>query len=250
MNIKSGFKTTGLWPLNLNWLNDNRDKLRLVEKSPLEKFDRIIKSHIANTSNSFGDMVKNLDYLYIEQPKISRQYEEGNLFKKVLSHLYDEAEAHVDDIQKKGRKQKKSQLGESYSAPKILNDNERLEKLDEMNEKKKVKAFKTSKESSVTEVESKNTKLKANEKIKSPNLSQTSLASSPSKLLKEYEALLTLSEVAEDEEEVDEFLEIDTMKNSKVSKPTSTTGRITRNTGLKREAISITKVLEDHRLQR
>ena len=42
ITIKNGFRSAGLWPLNKNWVYDNKDKLKFKTNSlsPLEKFEK------------------------------------------------------------------------------------------------------------------------------------------------------------------------------------------------------------------
>ena len=73
-NIKSGFRATGLWPLNLNWVAENKFKLKIHNrKSQLEKFEIIFKQHLQASKNGLQGLVKDCDYLNLEVSSNSKK---------------------------------------------------------------------------------------------------------------------------------------------------------------------------------
>ena len=128
--IRNGFKATGLWPLNLNWIQENKDKIKLLKVSPIDEFNKICARHSSSASEGFSGLVKNCEYLNIDLPKKF----DGQKLEK--SPFIQEIESRLANVEKNlarersDKKTTKNQLGEPHGAAKVLNDSERLEKLE------------------------------------------------------------------------------------------------------------------------
>lgn len=163
-NIRSGFRSTGLWPLNLNWLAENKRKLHFEEKSATEKFDIICKRHLLSSPNGFTDLVKQCDFLGIDMPdSLKKEKQEKNLIDSILTGISDRVEGHLQNL-RKNHQQKKNKLNESHAAPKILNEAERIEKLEATKKIKVQKTKVTSIKDQLSASQSNNKKKKANQR--------------------------------------------------------------------------------------
>ena len=128
-SIKNGFRTTGLWPLNLNWINENKSKIP-IRTSPEERFDLLCKKYLLNSPGGKEELLDHCKHLDLaisakKPPNI-------NQFEKSLDKSLHQAENSVLQLQKRStsnqRQPQNSQ--ENSSQAKILNDPRRIEHLE------------------------------------------------------------------------------------------------------------------------
>jgi len=127
MNIKNGFQGSGLWPLNVNWVKDNKQRIKLKNETNLQKFERILQKRMTSTKQGFQGMVKECAYLSVDLP--SKSPPSISEIQNSLDQLTGHVKAHLKDSSEIQKEKKLDKLGDSHGIPKILNSNERLERL-------------------------------------------------------------------------------------------------------------------------
>jgi len=88
LNIKNGFKATGIWPLNPDWLQENKSKIDFNQSlvSPTEKFEKICMNILLKSPTGQEGLINNCKYLDLALPlkKSYVQQESNNLEKNCL----------------------------------------------------------------------------------------------------------------------------------------------------------------------
>jgi len=143
-NVKSGFRQAGIYPLDLEWISKNQNKIPiLMIKSKESKFN-VLSQKLSQKHNSH-QLIKDLEplNLSIEFPLTNKSGSEEITLKRRLSDILTKSkEMHQKDKQITYRK---NILGENPSLPKILNEPERLKALSD--KKNEIEDKKTEKES-------------------------------------------------------------------------------------------------------
>jgi len=140
-NIRNGFRSTGVWPLNINWARENKDKIKLLTSTVTEKFDKICAQHLANSPEGAVGLLKSCEYINIDLPsKCSLIKGQEKTFCQSLYSISMSAEKHLSNAKKvKGVVKRKEPLGENRAHSRILNDDDRLNKLDNLKTKRESK---------------------------------------------------------------------------------------------------------------
>jgi len=133
LTIKNGFRTTGLWPLNINWLKENKSKIPKVI-SPNDQFKMICLNHNRNSQNGSEELLNKCSYLDLAIPKSINKPKQENKLDQDLDLAYHQAEIHVKKFKTSQKnisssQKNQNQIGEPYDKAKILNEPERLDKL-------------------------------------------------------------------------------------------------------------------------
>ena len=136
-NLRSGFRTTGIWPLNLNWVSENKLKLKQDCKTAIEVFDKICQRNISTSNNGFCGLIERINYLNLDFPK--QKADTSSNFNSILIQLYAKSEAHLKALRETTMDKKTNQIGEEHAKAKILNDKKRIQKLEEVKKKKVAK---------------------------------------------------------------------------------------------------------------
>jgi len=140
-NIKAGFKVTGIWPLNPNWIEENQDKIKLLNiKNGQEHFRFLCEK--ADLNSSRQELLSKLDYLNLSfHKKRLEENKKSQLESKLSRFVVDAKDYHLKA--EKGITYRKNFIGENFSLAKILNEQPRI---DLLLEKKKEKESKKRKE--------------------------------------------------------------------------------------------------------
>ena len=144
--IQNGFRTTGLYPFNPNWAEDNKDKFALAETLDIDKMNAKISAPDADLSFSHS-------YQLFEKrsENLGKAFEEfGANIQDQFPQLYNSVKEMLDSRVVQGSKLKEAALvfnlpentkvkkvgqarlnviGETFGAPRVLNSTERIQKL-------------------------------------------------------------------------------------------------------------------------
>ena len=129
-NIKSGFRKTGIFPLNENWVEENKSVLTEGSGDKSLQFDRLIK----RTKAFYGgekEVLKACDYLDLAyDPKGSLRESGRSDFADILDSIFNRVSVPSRDP-KQLQKKRFDRLGENPSEARILNSTERLNSIRE-----------------------------------------------------------------------------------------------------------------------
>ncbi len=133
-NIKSGFRKTGVWPLNMGWVQENMDMINSLNPSNLSIFESMLQ-RARRTKQNDKELLKSCDYLDLayypdEVLANSKPHDFGNLLGEILDHVTTERK-QVEATSTTNTKKRVNRIGESVSQPKVLNFMERIEALHE-----------------------------------------------------------------------------------------------------------------------
>ena len=144
--IQNGFRTTGLYPFNPNWAEDNKDKFALAETLDIDKMNAKISAPDADLSFShsyqlFEKRSENLGKAFEEFganiqdqfPQLCNSVKEMLDSRVVQGSKLKEA-ALVFNLPENTKVKKVGQarlnvIGETFGAPRVLNSTERIQKL-------------------------------------------------------------------------------------------------------------------------
>ena len=145
LNIKKGFEKAGLWPLNLNWVEENLTKIAFHKKKDKEdQLEDLIQFRLF--SGEVKSIIKGLIYL-----DLARNFESSSAqlnrepprLERSLSTILLETRNKIQSSIKIKIAPKKNMISEFFEDAKILNEQERIERLAEAiearNKKKKAK---------------------------------------------------------------------------------------------------------------
>jgi len=126
LNIKKGFQKAGIWPLNINWVEENLEKLTLFKKKSKE--DQFQEMNEAREENGqLKTILKGLDYLDLANklPEMTISNKPHQL-KRTFSNILSQSKSALEDSILKKTVPRKNCVGEFYEDSKILNEQERL----------------------------------------------------------------------------------------------------------------------------
>ena len=146
--IENGFRTTGLYPFNPEWAEQNKEKFALADTLDKEKMDAKISAPDANLS--FADSYKLFES---RSTKLSTAFGDvSNELKEKYPQLHAAVKEMVDSSEKQSMKLKDAALlfripdntkvkkvgpprlnaiGEPFGVPRVLNSEDRIKKLNE-----------------------------------------------------------------------------------------------------------------------
>ena len=147
--IENGNRTTGLYPFDENWPENNKEKFCMAETLDRDKLDAKLSAH--NADLSFADSYKMFE---TRAAKIETHFEQaGENLQATFPDLHAAVKEYLDTKKKQGQMLEKAAnvlrvpdntkvrkigpprlntLNEPFGAPKVLNSQDRIAKLEEL----------------------------------------------------------------------------------------------------------------------
>jgi hypothetical protein len=144
-NVRAGFKKTGVWPLNLSWVNENAEMIRALNPSKTSVFEALLQK-ARRVAGGDVRLVKSLDYLDVASKKDVQNQTQSNSLNFALDEIFCRVVSQKEQASSSSaRKSQTNKLGEKAVEARILNLMDRLEALHQNKSKERKKEEEKSK---------------------------------------------------------------------------------------------------------